>query len=240
MSDCALRHRASGRLRRVAARTPALAKSIEGLWLRSTASREACVAFCETAAALHVAAICVAPTHVRAAAEALAGTDVRVVALISHPFGADRPEVKALACALACEDGADDVEVVVDLARFRDGDPNHVRDELRRCRAALPGGGRVPTVRAVIDTAAYDDRHLRLLGRAVLAGGADMVVTSSGLAPEPEGSLDIELLREEVGTEVGVKAVRGARTVDEIRQLLAAGASRVGTTHLDDLVGTVR
>lgn len=224
----------------MAARTSGLAKSIEAMFLRASASRSTCVEACEAAGALHLAAICVAPTHVRTAAEVLGGSDVRVVALIGHPFGADRPEVKALGCALACEDGADDVEVVVDLARFRDGDPNHVRDELRHCRAALPRGGREPTLRAVVDTGAIDDRHLRLLARAVVAGGADMVVTSSGLAPEPEGVLDVELLREEVGPGVGVKAVRAARSVAEVKGLLAAGASRVGTTHVEDLLGDAR
>ncbi len=216
-------------------RTITTAKSIEGMFLRPAAAREACIALCEAAVALHVAAVCVPPTHVGTAATALADTDVRVVALISHPFGADHPDVKALACARARDDGADDVEVVVDLARFRDGDPNHVRDELRTCRAALSGGGREPTLRAVIDTGAFDDRHLRLLARAVVLGGADMIVTSSGLAPEPEDLLDIGLLREEVGPSIGVKAVRAARTLVEVRELLAAGASRVGTIHLDDL-----
>lgn len=221
----------------MAARTHALAKSIEAMFLRGSAPRSACVEACEVAGANHVAAMCVAPTHVRTAAEVLDGTDVRIVALIGHPFGADRPEVKALACSLAREDGADDVEIVVNLARFRDGDPNHVRDELRRCRAMLPSGGREATVRAVVDTGALDDRHLRLLARAVVAGGADMIVTSSGLVPEPPGALDIELLREEVGPDIGVKAVRAARSAAEVKELLAAGASRVGTSHVEDVLG---
>ena len=194
-----------------------------------------CVALCKQAEVAHVAAVCVPPTHVRAAHSALLGTDVKLVALISHPFGGDRPSIKALACRRALEDGAQEVEIVVDLAAFSSGDPQHVRDELRRCAAAAREVSAEVLVRAVIETAAYDDRTLRLLTRAIVGADIDMLVTSSGLAPEPTSTLDLELLREEVGAGVGIKAVRGVRGLDEVSELIAAGATRVGSTSLDVL-----
>lgn len=221
----------------MAPRPSALVKSLEAMLLRTPSSEDDCRRFCCAAADQHLAAVCVPPRHVACAAETLAGGDVRVVALVSHPFGADTPEVKRAACRQAIADGADDVEVVVDLAGFASGDPNRIRDELRLCRTALVGARREPGLRAVIETSALDDRHLRLLARAVVAGGADMVVTSSGLAPEAADLLDIGLLREECGSAVAIKAVRGARTPAEVQALLAAGASRVGTTHSDAILG---
>lgn len=203
--------------------------------LRPRATAADCAILCEAARAHHVAAICVPPTHVVAAADALQGGDVKLVALIAHPFGADVPEIKARACARALEDGAAEVEVVCDLARFASGDPNHVRDELRRCAAAARDVRPEALVRAVIETGAFDDRSLRLLARAVAAAEVDMLVTSSGLQPEAPDALDVELMREEVGAAMAVKAVRGARTPDEIRVLLAAGASRVGLPTVDAL-----
>ena len=119
-------------------RTGDIAKSVELMLLRPRATPAACAALCEAARAHHVAAVCVPPTHVEAAAEHLRGGDVKLVALISHPFGADRPDVKALACRRALEDGAQEVEVAVDLARFGGGDPNHVRDELRNEQRSGP------------------------------------------------------------------------------------------------------
>jgi deoxyribose-phosphate aldolase len=221
----------------VAQRPSALAKSLEAMLLRAASSDEECERLCRETADRHLAAVCVPPRHVAGAVRLLAGGDVRVVALISHPFGADTPEVKYAACRRAIADGADDVEVVVDLAAFASGDPNHIRDELRLYRTALVGARREPTLRAVVETGALDDRHLRLLARAVVAGGADMIVTSSGLAPEAAGELDIGLLREECGAAVGIKAVRAARTAAEVQALLVAGASRVGTTHADTVLG---
>ena len=218
-------------------RTGDIAKSIELMLLRPRAGGAECAALCEVALRHHVAAVCAPPTHVAAAARLLRGTDVKLVALISHPFGADVPEVKARACARALEDGAQEVEVCVDLARFGDGDPTHVRDELRVCAAAARAARPEALIRAVLDTCAYDDRALRLLARAALAAEVDMVATSSGLAPEPEGVLDVELMREEVGAGIGVKAVRNARTADEAVALLVAGASRVGVPTADLLEG---
>lgn len=208
--------------------------------LRPRVSLVECVAFCEAAKQAHVAAVCVPPTHVANASAALVGSDVKLVALISHPFGGDRPSIKAVACRRALEDGAQELEVVVDLATFGSGNPNHVRDELARCIAEARETRAEVLVRAVIETGVYDDRTLRLLVRAVVAAEVDMVVTSSGLVPEPDDALDIELLREEVGAGVGIKAVRGVRGLDEVSALIAAGATRVGTASLDILGETPR
>ncbi len=204
--------------------------------LRPRATALECMTFCETARDLHVAAICVPPTHVEHAAATLSGSDVKVVALISHPFGADHPAVKAAACRQAIAAGAADVEVVCDLSRFASGDPNYVRDELRRCVAASREARSEALVRAVIETGAFDDRTLRLLARTLLAAEVDMLVTSSGLQPEATDVLDVELMREEVGADMGIKAVRAVREPAEIRRLVAAGATRVGAPTADALL----
>ncbi len=220
----------------MARRTGEIAKSIELVLLRPRATPADCRDLCELALVHHVAAVCVPPTHVAAAAGVLGGTDVKLVALISHPFGGDRPEIKARACVQAIREGAQEVEVAADLAQFAGGDPTYVRDELRRCVQAAREADTEALVRGVIDTGVFDDRTLRLLARAVVAAGVDMLVTSSGLSPEPNDVLDVELMREEVGAEIGVKAVRGVRGLDEVSALLVAGASRVGATSADVLL----
>jgi deoxyribose-phosphate aldolase len=217
----------------MARRTGDIAKSIELMLLRPRATAADCVALCDVAVLHHVAAVCVPPTHVEAAAQRLRGTDVKLVALISHPFGGDRPEIKARACVRAVRDGAQEVEIATDLAQFAGGDPNHVRDELRLCAQAAREADTEVLIRGVIDTGVFDDRTLRLLARAVAAAEVDMLVTSSGLSPEPNDLLDVELMREEVGAGMGVKAVRGVRSLEEVSALLMAGASRVGTASVD-------
>ena len=173
----------------------------------------------------------VLPVHVRAAADALRGTDVKVVALVSFPFGADVPAVKLAAAQAAAEAGAGEVEVVMGMAAFLGGELPAVRDELRGIvRAFRLRGGRSVGVRGVVETAYLDDSRIRLAAKVMTAAGVDAVVTSTGLAPRGAIALDVELLRGELDPRIAIKAVGGIRTVDEAADLLAAGAGRLGTT----------
>jgi len=111
--------------------------------------------------------------------------------------------------------------------------PAMVRDELAAIRKALQlrtmsSGRRPPQLRAVVETSYLDDRRIRLAARIARAAGVDMVVTSTGLGPRSASPLDVELLQEELGSAVPIKTAGGVRTADEVAELLAAGARRVG------------
>jgi deoxyribose-phosphate aldolase len=212
-------------------RPPELAKAVESTLLRANATASDVDMLCADALERHFAAVVVLPVHVARAAEHLRGTDVKVVALISHPFGADVPAVKLAAAEAAAADGAADVEVVMALSAFLAGDLPSVRDELAAIvRAFRLRGGRAVGLRAVIETAYLDDRRIRLAARVMAAAGVDAVDTSTGLAPRGASPLDVELLRGELDPRVAIKAVGGIRTVEEAADLLAAGAGRLGTS----------
>ena len=213
--------------------------------LRPVATVQDLDAACDEALAGHVAALCVLPVHVAQAATRLAGSDVKVVAMISFPFGADVAEVKAAAAERALIDGADDLEVMMGLHRFLSGGVNETRDELvaivRAVRLRTLSNGRRPAqVRAVVETSHLDDRRIRLAARVVHAAGVDMVVTSSGLGPRSTTVLDVELLREELGGAIAIKAAGGIRTHGEALELIAAGANRVGATQIAPLLESGR
>jgi len=229
----------------VAPRQTELAKALELSLLRANATPAELDAACDEARERHLAALCVLPVHVAEAARALAGTDVKVVALVSFPFGADVPAVKRLAAESALDDGADDVEVVFALQTFLAGDVNAVRDELGAIARmiqlrSLTGGRRPPLLRAVVETSYLDDRRIRLAARVVRAAGVDMVVTSTGLGPKTASPLDVELLREELGAETPIKTAGGVRTAQEVADLVAAGAQRVGVANVGTILDPVR
>ena len=228
----------------MAPRPQELAKTLESTLLRPSAARDDLDALGDEAAALHLAAVAVLPVHVAAAAARLRGSDVKVVALVSFPFGADTPAVKAAAADAAAADGADDVEVMMALSAFMTGDLNAVRDELaaivRAARLRTASSGRRATaVRAVLETAYLDDRRIRLAARVAKAAGVDGVVTSTGLAPKSASPLDVELLRDELGG-LAVKAAGGIRSLRDAHDLLAAGATRLGTTTAAALLQQAR
>lgn len=229
----------------MAPRPGELAKAVESVLLRPVATEQDVDAACDEAMTGHVAALCVLPVHVAQAAGRLKGSDVKVVAMISFPFGADAPEVKAAAAAQALVDGADDLEVMIALQRFLSGAVNETRDELaaivRATRLRTLSNGRRPAqVRAVIETSHLDDRRIRLAARVVHAAGVDMAVTSTGLGPRSTTVLDVELLREELGGQIAIKASGGVRTHGEAVELIAAGANRVGATQIAPLLETAR
>ena len=221
-----------------------LAKAIESVCLRPNATLAEIDGACVEAVERHIAAICVLPAHVDRAAARLRGTDVKLIAMISFPFGADTTAVKVVAAEAAIADGADEVEVMIALSVFLSGDVNWVRDDLAavvkavRLRA-MATGRRQALVRAVVETAYLDDRRIRLAARIVRAAGVDMAVTSTGLGPKSTSVLDVELLREELGGEITIKASGGVRTADEAADLVSAGAHRVGATAIAPLFETV-
>lgn len=222
-------------------RASELAKTVESTLLRANAAAPDLDALCGEARTLHLAAVAVLPVHVAGAVDRLRGSDVKVVALLSFPFGADAPEVKAAAAEAAVRDGADELEVVMALSAFLSGDVNAVRDELARIvravRLRTVSSGRRPTqVRAVVETAYLDDRRIRLAARVLRAAEVDMAVTSTGLTPKAASPLDVELLRDELGGDVTVKAAGGIRALQEAHDLLAAGAARLGSTTAGELL----
>jgi deoxyribose-phosphate aldolase len=225
----------------VALRSHELAKALEAVLLRPTATRTDVEDLCASVRERHLAALCVLPSHVAAAALALRGSDVKLVALLAYPFGADVPAVKAAAAEAALADGADELEAVMSISTFLSGDVNAVRDDLagvvRTARLrTMTSGRRVPLVRAVIETAYLDDRRIRLAARVAQAAEVDMVVTSTGLGPRGVSALDVELLREELGGATSIKAAGGIRTRQEAEELIAAGAHRVGSPNIDQIV----
>jgi deoxyribose-phosphate aldolase len=225
----------------VALRPHELAKALEAVLLRPTATFADVDETCAMARDRHLAAACVLPCHVARAEPVLRGTDVKLVAMIGYPFGADVSAVKVAAATAALADGADELEVVMGLSAFLSGDVNGVRDDLARVVKAarlhtMTSGRRVPLVRAVIETSYLDDRRIRLAARVVRAAEVDMVVTSTGLGPRTVTLLDVELLREELGGATSIKAAGGVRTRQEAEELIAAGAHRVGSANIDQIV----
>jgi deoxyribose-phosphate aldolase len=127
------------------------------------------------------------------------------------------------------------------LSAFLSGDVNAVRDELSAIVSAarlrtISSGRRATVVRAVIETSYLDDPRIRLAARVLQAAAVDMAVTGSGLAPKTASPLDVELLREELGPGMPIKAAGGIRTVVEAHALMAAGASRLGVTAAGELL----
>lgn len=182
-------------------------------------------ALCEEACALRVAAVCLLPHHVPLARAVTAGTRVRVAAVVAFPGGSALPAAKALEARLAVSAGAEELDAVMNLAAARAGAWDVVAEELRTVREAAPEA----TLKWILETAALDEGEIRRAVSLASDARADFVKTSTGYGPGGATVEGVRLLRSLAGT-MGVKAAGGIRTRAFALELLAAGASRIGTS----------
>ena len=212
-----------------------LAKTIDHTLLRADATDRDVQKLCAEASQYHFATVCVLPHWVPLAAQELAGSDVKVCSVISFPHGADGIRAKTAAVEEAVQQGAGELDVVMNISAMLSGEVMFVRNELRRLvhtarmHAVNSGRGQV-IVKVIIETCYLSNKFKRLACKVVETAGADFVKTSTGTGPKGATARDVELLRETLAEHVGVKASGGIRTYADVELMINAGAARIGTS----------
>lgn len=206
----------------------AIARIIDHTLLRPDATRTDIVELCAQAAQFRFATVCVNPVWVRTSAERLRGTGVAVCGVVGFPLGATTGDVKRYEAARVIEDGASEVDMVLNVGALESGDVGTVFGEIR----GVAGHGRDRGVRTkvIIEAGLLSDEEKVAACVIARAAGADYVKTSTGFGPGGATVEDVALMRRVVGPAMGVKAAGGIRTLEAVEVLLAAGASRIGTS----------
>ncbi|MFL5577768.1 MAG: deoxyribose-phosphate aldolase [Gemmatimonadaceae bacterium] len=205
-----------------------LADFVDHTLLRAEAGRREVEALCVEAAEHRFAAVCVLPLWVPLCRALLAGSAVRVATVIGYPTGASRVEVKALEARLAADDGADELDVVAPISQIRAGEWRYVAADVAAAVGAVPGR----IVKIVLETAAMTPVEIVRAAGIARDEGAHYVKTSTGAHPAGGATPEaVALLRLAVGDALGVKASGGIRDASTALAMIAAGATRVGTSH---------
>jgi deoxyribose-phosphate aldolase len=222
-------------------RVEELAKTIDSTLLDPTATQADVEQLCRDAIEHHFASICIFPYFVPQAQKLLRGYDVKVGTVISFPYGADTRRAKIAASENAVASGADELDVVMNIPAMLSGDFRYVRDELSsivrsvRMKSVNIGRGLV-LVKVVVEAYYLDEKLKRLVCKIVEDAGADFIKTSTGKAPGGATAKDVELFRDLLSENVGVKAAGGIRTADDAELMINAGAARIGTSHAVEIV----
>ncbi len=204
------------------------AKTIDNTLLRPTSTRDDVLHLCGESAARHFAAVCILPCWVGAAAKALSGTDVKVCTVTAFPYGADTELSKVYQAKNAVASGAQEIDVVMNLSRFKSGDYDGVLADLRGVADAVHGAA---LLKVIIETCFLSLEEIDLASRLVQEAGADFVKTSTGTASGGATADDIRRIRRAVGASpIGIKASGGIKTIETALQMLDAGANRIGTS----------
>jgi deoxyribose-phosphate aldolase len=230
-----------------------LAPYIDHTLLRPDAPASAMERLAAEAAEHGFASVCLPPVHVAAAARALAGTAVRTGTVIAFPFGYAHPQIRIAESRRAIQDGAQELDTVMNLSWFAGGDDQRVLDDLAAWVQAARGERAGLTLKVILETALLTPDQKVRAARLAVAAGADFVKTSTGFYPPPpppsaadpaaaraRAVEDVALLVRTVGAAVGVKASGGIRDAATARALIAAGAKRLGTSSGLAIIGAGR
>lgn len=182
---------------------------------------------CEEAKKYEFASVCVNPAWVSLSAKLLNDTDVNVCTVIGFPLGASTPETKAFEAKNAIENGAVEIDTVINIGALKDKNDALVEEDIRAVVDAAKGKA---LVKVIIEACLLtDDEEVHACELSVKAG-ADYVKTSTGFSLYGATVEDVATMRNAVGPSVGVKASGGVRNKDDIKAMIDAGASRIGTS----------
>ena len=203
----------------------ALARYVDHTLLKPEATTADVTALVEEGVRLGVFSVCISPTFVAHAARVAAGR-LAVATVCGFPSGKHVSAVKAAEAARSVADGADEVDMVIDVGAAREGAFDAVRADIAAVRAAVPEGH---LLKVIIEAAALTDDQIVAVCRAAQDAGADFVKTSTGFHPSGGASVHaVELMAATVGGALGVKASGGVRTLDDALAMIRAGATRLG------------
>ncbi|MBQ7875275.1 MAG: deoxyribose-phosphate aldolase [Oscillospiraceae bacterium] len=205
----------------------AVAKYLDHTLLKADATHEQLCAVCDEAKKYGVAAVCVNSLNVYFVHKELKGTGIKTCSVVGFPLGAMASAAKAFEAACAIEDGAEEIDMVIDIASAKVGDWRRIEDDIATVHSACDGRA---VLKVIIETCLLTDEEKVEACLAAKRAGAEFVKTSTGFSTGGATVEDIRLMRETVGPEMGVKASGGVRDYETACAMIEAGASRIGTS----------
>ncbi len=203
-----------------------LLKYIDQTLLRPHATIEEMTAFLEEAKLYKFYAVCINPWFTKLAVEIMKGSEIKVGVAIGFPLGATTTMTKVYEADEALENGADELDMVINIGALKSKDYEYVESEIKKI---VNLAGR-KIVKVILETCYLTDEEKITACKIAEASGASFVKTSTGFAPGGATVEDVKLMRETVGNRLGVKASGGIRTLDDALKMISAGANRIGTS----------
>lgn len=200
--------------------------------LKADATAEQVEKVCREAIEYDFASVCVNQYRTKMVADILRDTDVKVCTVVGFPLGAVSTAVKKYEAECAMNDGADEIDMVINIGALKDGDYDYVLSDIKGVRETCTD----ITLKVIIETCLLNDEEKRQACVLAEKAGADFVKTSTGFSTGGAKTEDVALMRDTVGDRLGVKASGGIHTYDEAMSMIDAGADRLGTSATLDIL----
>lgn len=210
-----------------------LNKTIDHTILNADATKEAVIKVIDEAKKYEFDSVCLEPCWVSLAAERLKDSPVKVCTVIGFPLGANTKTVKAFEAKEAVDNGADEVDMVLNIGALKSGDEAMVLEDMKAVREAAKDA----VVKVILETCLLIDEEKKKACALAKEAGLDFVKTSTGFSTAGATVEDVKLMREAVGDRMGVKASGGIRDTKTAEAMIAAGASRIGASKSIAIIG---
>ncbi|WP_432355206.1 deoxyribose-phosphate aldolase [Sporosarcina sp. A2] len=204
-----------------------IANMIDHTLLKADATKDQVLELCKEAKQYNFASVCLNPTWVKTAAEELKGTSVKTCTVIGFPLGATTSEVKAFETTNAIENGAEEIDMVINIGALKSGDTKYVQQDIE---AVVHAAADKAIVKVIIETCLLTDEEKRTACELAVLAKADFVKTSTGFSTGGATADDVKLMRSTVGPSMGVKASGGVRSLEDLTAMKEAGATRIGAS----------
>lgn len=211
-----------------------IAKLIDHTLLSPDATQEKIRRLCEEACLYKFFAVCVAPTWVKTASEFLRNSNVKVVTVIGFPHGNTLSEVKSFEAQKAIELGANEIDMVINIGALKSAEVAHVRSDIEGVVHVAHKLKAI--VKIIIETILLNDNEKIMACKIAQEAGADFVKTSTGFASGGATVEDVRLMRQTVDENMGVKAAGGIHDYETARQMVEAGANRIGCSNSVNII----
>ncbi|MBR3348387.1 MAG: deoxyribose-phosphate aldolase [Mycoplasmataceae bacterium] len=171
--------------------------------------------------------ICINSSWIKYAKEKLKNKDIKIVSVVGFPLGACISQIKVQEAKLSIDHGADEIDMVINIGRFKDGQYDYVLNEIKKVKEAC--GNKI--LKVIIETALLKDWEIEKATNIVLASGADFIKTSTGFSYRGADKKDIEIFNKVIGSnKLKIKAAGGIKTMDDIKMYVEMGVERFGTS----------
>lgn len=205
-----------------------LAAMIDHTILKPEATEGQIIKLCSEAKEYGFASVCINPCNVKLAAEHLKNTSVKVCTVVGFPLGASTSRVKALETEDAIANGAQEIDMVINVGAVKSGNLAYVEEDVRAVVKAAAGKA---LVKVILENCLLEKDEIKTVCEICKKAGADFVKTSTGFNKSGAAVEDVRLMRETVGPDMGVKAAGGIRDYATAAAMIDAGASRIGASE---------
>ena len=199
--------------------------------LKANATTEQVKEVIEFAKNNNCASVCINPCFVKLAKEILSGSNTKVCTVIGFPLGANTTEVKVFEAKDAANNGADEIDMVINISKMKDGDYDYVCNEIKQIKDATD-----KLLKVIVEDAYLTQEEIKIATELCIKANADFIKTSTGFAESCAKAEDVKIMKETGKDNIKIKAAGGIKNLSDVKSLYEAGATRFGVSRTLDII----